>query len=175
MAVSILSRFQDRANETLLVALKRVLRYIKHTINYKLIYKCNNDKLLGYCDADWGGDLRDRKSTTGYCFIFSNCLISWCSKKQSTVSTSSTEAEYVALSMASSEACWLINMLNDFNMSNVSPVTILCDNQSAMVANTNTVKRLKHIDIKHHYVRELILLGKVNVKYVSTTEKRSCC
>lgn len=172
VAVSILSRFQDSANNTLLVALKRVLRYIKHTINYKLVYKCDDGKLLGFCDADWGGDLRDRKSTTGYCFIFSNCLISWCSKRQSTVSISSTEAEYVAMSMASSEACWLINLLNDFNIPNVSPVTILCDNQSAiMVANTNTVKRLKHIDIKYHYIRELILLGKINVKYVSTTEQ----
>lgn len=104
---------------------------------------------MGYCDADWGGDLSDRKSTTGYCFIFFNCLISWCSKKQGTVSISSTEAEYVGMSMVSSEASWLINILNDFNISNISPVTILCDNQSAiMVANTNTVKRLKHIDIK---------------------------
>lgn len=151
VVVSRLSRYQDCASEMLLKALKRVLRYTKHTINYKLLYKSDDENLVGYCDADWGGDIKDRKSTTGYCFIFSSCLISWCSKKQSNVSISSTEAEYVALSMAASE-------LNDLNISNVSPVTMLCDNQSAItIANTNSVKILKHIDIKFHFVRELIL------------------
>lgn len=170
--ISILSRYQDRASNMLLVALKRVLRYIKHTLDYKLIYNCNDDELVGFCDADWGGDLTDRKSTTGYCFKYANCLVSWCSKKQSTVSISSTEAEYVAMSMAGAEACWLSNMLCSFNIKNVTPAILFCDNQSAMViANTNTVKRLKHIDIKYHFIRELIEKQKICLKYVKTEEQ----
>lgn len=168
-ALSILSRYQHNANNSLLMALKRVLRYVKYTINYKLVYNCNNDMLIGYCDANWGGDLTDRRSTTGYCFMFANCLISWCSKKQASVSLSSTESEYIAISMAASEACWLINLLKDFNIVRVCPVTMFCDNQSAiMVANTDSVKRLKHIDIRFHFIKELVRNGKLVLKYIKT-------
>lgn len=172
IAVSILSRYQNTANNVLLTALKRVLRYVKHTINYKLVYKCTSNVLVGYCDANWGGDLKDRRSTTGYCFKFADCLISWSSKKQASVSLSSTESEYIAISMASSEACWLINLLKDFNIVKVCPVTIFCDNQSAiMVANTESVKRLKHIDIRYHFIKELIKCGKVLLKYIKTEDQ----
>lgn len=172
VAVSILSRYQNHANNTLLMALKRVLRYIKYTINYCLVYKCNNDMVLGYCDANWGGDLKDRKSTTGYCFKFANCLITWCSKKQASVSLSSTQSEYVAISMAASEACWLINLLQDFDIKNVCPVVMLSDSQSAiMAANTDCVKRLKHIDIRFHYIKELIKKGKILLKYIKTEDQ----
>lgn len=172
VAVSILSRYQDCASNMLLINLKRVLRYIKHTLNYRLVYKCDDSNLVGFCDADWGGDLRDRKSTTGYCFMYSNCLISWCSKKQSTVSLSSAESEYVAMSMAGSEACWIANVLCDFNVSNVCPAIMHCDNQAAItIANTNSVKRLKHIDIKYHYIRELIENKKICIQYVTTRDQ----
>lgn len=172
VAVSILSRYQNNANNTLLTALKRVLRYVKYTINYKLVYKCNSNLLLGYCDANWGGDLKDRRSTTGYCFMFADCLISWSSKKQASVSLSSTESEYIAISIAASEACWLINLLKDFNIVEVCPVTMYCDNQSAiMVANTESVKRLKHIDIRFHYIKELIKNGKLILKYIKTEDQ----
>lgn len=170
--VSLLSRYQKYANNMLLSALKRVLRYVKHTLDYKLVYKCNNNILEGYCDADWGGDLTDRRSTTGYLFKFSDCLISWCSKKQVSVSLSSTESEYVALSMAASEACWLVNLLNDFNIKNVCPVPIYCDNQSAIsVACTDSVKRLKHVDIRYHFIKELLKNNKLCLKYVKTSNQ----
>lgn len=174
ISVSILSRYQNRANNMLLSALKRVLRYIKHTLDYKLVYKCNGEgRLIGYCDANWGGDLVDRKSTTGYCFMFKNCMISWCSKKQCSVSLSSTESEYISMSMAAGEACWLINIIKDlFQNENMYPVTIFSDNQSAIkVASTECIKRLKHIDIRYHYVRELITKGKIVVKYVKTEDQ----
>ncbi|GBP78233.1 Retrovirus-related Pol polyprotein from transposon TNT 1-94 [Eumeta japonica] len=76
------------------------IQYKARLVARGLVYKCDDSNLVGFCDADWEGDLRDRKSTTGYCFMYSNCLISWCSKKQSTVSLSSAESEYVAMSMA---------------------------------------------------------------------------
>lgn len=171
-AVSMLSRYQKNANNTLLVALKRVLRYVKHSLDYKLVYKCNDTSLQGYCDADWGGNQGDRKSTSGYLYIFANCLIVWSSKKQTSVSLSSTESEYVAMSMAGSEACWLINLLHDFGFLNVCPVNIFCDNQSAILnANTESVKRLKHVDIRYHFLKDLVKNNKICVKYISTSEQ----
>lgn len=171
-AVSLLSRYQKCSNSALLSALKRVLRYVKHTLDYKLVYKCNNSVLQGYCDADWGGDHRDRKSTSGYLFTFANCLIMWCSKKQSSVSLSSTEAEYVSMSMAASEACWLINLLKDLDFKNNSPVQLYCDNQSAILnASTDSVKRLKHVDIRYHFIKDLIKNNKICIKYISTCEQ----
>ncbi|KAK9745024.1 hypothetical protein QE152_g7262 [Popillia japonica] len=94
-SVNLLSRYQDKANDSLLKALKRVLRYVKGSISVKLIYRpnCNTETLLGYVDADWG------------LFKLLNCTISWTSKKQQCVSISSTESEYIALSAAVCEDC----------------------------------------------------------------------
>lgn len=171
-AVSILSRYQKCANNILLSALKRVLRYVKYTLDYKLVYKCNDEMLKGFCDADWAGDQRDRKSTSGYLFMFANCLIVWSSKKQTSVSLSSTESEYIALSMAASEACWLINLLNDFSFQNTCPIKLFCDNQSAILnASTDCVKRLKHVDIRYHFVKDLIKNKKICIEYISTCEQ----
>lgn len=171
-AISILSRYQKCANSVLLSALKRVLRYVKHTIDYNLVYKCDDTMLQGFCDADWGGDQRNRKSTSGYLFTFANCLIVWCSKKQSSVSLSSTEAEYVSMSMAASEACWLVNLLRDFGFRNICPVNLFCDNQSAILnASTESVKRLKHVDIRYHFVKDLIKNNKICLKYICTSKQ----
>lgn len=170
--VSMLSRYQNCANNELLSALKRVLRYVRYSLDYKLVYKCKDIVLEGFCDADWGGDLKDRKSTSGFMFMLSKCLIVWCSKKQASVSLSSTESEYVSMSMAASEACWLINLLNDFGHKNVSPVNIFCDNQSAILnAGTEAIKRLKHVDIRYHFVKELIRNNKICVKYINTNDQ----
>lgn len=88
------------------------------------------------------------------------------------VSLSSTESEYVAISVSASEACWLINLLNDFGISDVCPAPLYCDNQSAIsVACTDTVKRLKHIDIRYHFIKELIKNGKMCLKYIKTSEQ----
>lgn len=128
--------------------------------------------LQGYCNADWGGDQKDRKSTSGYLFIFANCMIVWCSKKQSSVSLSSTEAEYVSMSMAASEACWLVNLLHDFDFQKNCPVKLYCDNQSAILnASTESVKRLKHVDIRYHFTKDLIKNNKIDIQYISTSKQ----
>ncbi|XP_043470934.1 uncharacterized protein LOC122504102 [Leptopilina heterotoma] len=105
-SVNLLSRFQDKANENLLKALKRVLRYVKGTIDMTLFFKPNCEKniLHGFVDSDWGGDTTDRKSTTGYVFKMYDCTVSWVSRKQQTVAISSTESEFVALSLAATDA-----------------------------------------------------------------------
>lgn len=152
-SISLLSRFQNCARENLLVALKRVLRYIKGTLNLFLVYKKNNidTVVTGYADADWGSDTTDRKSTSGFClFVFGN-IISWNSKKQSTVAISTTEAEYIALSFCVSEACWLRNLLLEIKLIDLdTKVIIYEDNQSAIRSSNSheQLKRMKHLDIK---------------------------
>ncbi|KAK9686340.1 hypothetical protein QE152_g37261, partial [Popillia japonica] len=88
-SISLLSRYQNCASQQLHVCLKRVLRYIKGTVDLRIVYKLYNDIMLtGYADADWAGDTTDRKSTSGYCFLIYGCIVSWASKKQSTVALS---------------------------------------------------------------------------------------
>lgn len=115
--------------------------------------------------------MNDEKPTTGYCFIVVNCLISWCSRKQSSVSLPSTEPEYIATrmaatSMAASKACWLINLLSESYFKNICPVVIDCNNQSAiMIAKTDTVKRLNNVEIRYHFIKEQIRKVETHLKY----------
>lgn len=172
--VSILSRFQKCASEELWNMLKRVLRYIKGTIDLSLVFERNkNDVIIvGYVDSDWGGDLVDRRSTAGFVFKIFGSPVSWCTRKQPSVALSSTEAEYMALSMATAEACWLKQLITDFFI-NVEYVLIYEDNQSSIKVAKNPVlhKRMKHIDIKHHFIREKIVEGLIKLSYVETSEQ----
>ena len=96
-AVSVLSRFMHCASEVHLQAVKRIVRYVKGTIDYGVKYThSQNFQFHGYSDSDWGGSIDDMKSTTGYCFSFGLDMFSWSSKKQNIVAQSTTEAEYVA-------------------------------------------------------------------------------
>lgn len=168
ISVSILSRYQTCASQDLWQALKRVLRYIKGTLHLSLIFKCEDidNIIVGYADADWAGDRTDRKSTTGYIFKLFGNPISWRSQKQSTVALSSTEAEYIALSQSVSEACWLRYLLHDFEIfDRYVCVMIFEDNQSAIKVSKNPEfhKRLKHVDIKVHFIRDKIKKNIVNI------------
>jgi len=98
-AVGVVSRFNSNPSEAHLTAVKRILRYLKGTVDLALKYRKSADEmLLAYSDADWAGDVDDRHSTTGNIFVMTGGAISWLSKKQSTVALSTAEAEYVALS-----------------------------------------------------------------------------
>jgi hypothetical protein len=143
---------------------------LKGTSNLCLIFRKSGDiNLQGYVDADWGGAL-DRKSFTGLIFKLGNNVISWESRKQATVSLSSTESEYVGLSQASKEALYLRSLLNSLTTVNNKPVLVFNDNQSAhkIAANKMMHNRTKHIDIKYHFIRECVLANKVEIKYMPT-------
>lgn len=174
ITVSILSRYQSCASIDLWQSLKRILRYLKGTKNLCLNFKVPNEDinmLTGYVDSDWAGDRVDRKSTSGYVFKLLNCSVSWCSRKQCTVALSTTEAEYIALSLGVSEACWIRYFVHDFKLDNdFICVKIFADNQSAIKVSKNPEfhKRLKHVDIKFHFVRDKINNGVVTVNYLST-------
>lgn len=129
----------------------------------------DSEILIGYVDADWGSDINDRKSVSGYIFKVFGCTVSWSSKKQQTVATSSSEAEYVALSSAVSEAIWLRGLLQDMYVMKDEPVTIYEDNNGCIHMASNTeMKRAKHIDIRHHFVRDFVGKGTIEIKSIST-------
>lgn len=168
-AVSYMSQFNNCFTETHFKHAKRILRYLKGTKNYGLTFKGNESYLECFVDADWGNSSLDRRSYTGYCFQFSGSSISWESKKQNTVALSSTEAEYMAISEASKEAIYLKSLLQELMGVN-GCVTLYNDNMGAQKLAVNPVfhKRTKHIDVRHHFIRNAIHEKHVNLKYLET-------
>ena len=151
-SVGILSRFMKEPRELHWRFLKRLLKYVKTTKDYSLVFTKNEGikiDLIGYTGSDYAGDLEDRKSTSGYLFCYKGCLVSWNSSKQKTVSLSSTEIEYIALANAAKEALWLKQLLNELNK-DANQTLIYCDNKSTicLAKNPEMHSRTKHIDIR---------------------------
>lgn len=171
--VGYLGRFQQDSSTVHWNALKRVVRYLSGTKSLGLEFRLSNkaEALVGYADADWAADLEDRKSVSGSVFKVYGCTVSWSSKKQSTVSLSSSEAEYVALSAAAAEAVWISGILEDLHVV-ANPVTIFEDNRGCVcMAKNLESKRTKHIDVKHHFIRDLVERGTLNIEPIGTRDQ----
>jgi len=156
---------------------KRILRYLVGTKTLKLNYNkdndnINNSKLVGYSDASYAEDKKNRKSITGYTFMKNGGAISWRSKKQSITTLSSTEAEYVALTMTAQECLWLIKLQNEIENTNEA-VIIYEDNQSTIKLAENFVNsdRTKHIAVRMHFIRDQIENNLIKLKYIPTTDQ----
>ena len=110
--------------------------------------------LSGYCDVDYAGDLKTRRFTIGYVFMIGSSVVSWCSKRQPTVSLSTTEAEYSATAMAAQESVWLLQLLKDLNQDAEYQVPLFCDNLSLIRLAENPVfhARTKHIEVHYHFI-----------------------
>ncbi|XP_036327158.1 secreted RxLR effector protein 161-like [Rhagoletis pomonella] len=173
-AISSESGFNNQPGRPQGNAVKRIFRYLKGTSDLKLTFGPNgkNSELHGYCDADWTSDIDDRKSCTSYVFKYQNGSISWTSKTHPAVAPSSAEAEYMALSAASQEAIWIQQFLAELTTDEVKPIKIYSDNQSAINMGQNEIysPRTKHIDIRHHFVRECINNGNVKLEYTNTIQ-----
>ena len=170
-AVNNVAKFTANPTKEHWTAVKRIFRYLKGTINYGLLYSENaSPDCVGFSDADWAGDLNDRKSTSGYTFQMSGATVSWRSKKQTCVALSTAEAEYIALSAATQEALWMRQLLTNLSVNIEKPITIYEDNQSAIAMSKNPQfhGRSKHIDIKHHFVRDQVEKKTVTVLYCPT-------
>ncbi|BES99741.1 Hydra magnipapillata [Nesidiocoris tenuis] len=170
-AVNSLSQFNESYGTEHWKAAKRVLRYLNGTLEYGLVFKKTEEPIQGFCDADWGNCGTDRRSYSGYFFRFGGAAITWEARKQRTVALSSVEAEYMALAEAAREATYLKNFLRNIGYQTDS-INVKCDSQGAKMLAENPVHhaRSKHIDIKHHFVRQALEDGVLNISYLPTSE-----
>jgi len=161
---------------------KRVLRNVKKTHHLGLLFGGGGGPRDGvvvlapsFCDADWAGDRTDRRSTTGYVVKVNGSTVSWASKKQTTVALSSAEAEYMAAGAAVQEMLWVRSLLREMGFEQDGASVLLCDNQAAMAMAANDVHhaRTKHIDIRHHFIREHVAAGTVRLEYVASADQQA--
>jgi transposase InsO family protein len=174
-AVGILSKFASSPGQQHWVAVKRVMRYIKQTADYRLVLggtPSGSIVLEGWIDADWAGDLDNRRSTSGYVFTVGTGATAWASKLQATVASSSTEAEYIAMAFGSREGVWERALCGELGFRQKEPTVIHEDNQGAMSLVKNPVNhsRTKHIDICHHVIRDLFENKTLNFLYCPSSE-----
>ncbi|KAG8500185.1 hypothetical protein CXB51_004397 [Gossypium anomalum] len=129
------------------------------------------NKVIGYVDADFAGDLDKRRSLTGYVFTIGGCAISWKATLQTTVTLSTIEAEYMAITEACKEAIWLKGLFSELN-GDLQISTIFCDSQSAIFLTKDQMfhERTKHIDVRYHFIRDIIARGDIVVSKISTHE-----
>lgn len=171
-AVSYLSQFNAHYGGVHWKAAKRVLRYLKGTKDMKLHFKSDSQLYpTGYADADYGNNLVDRRSYTGFMFMMSGAPVSWEARKQRTVALSTTEAEYMALGEACKEAIYLKTLINE-TFGITQAITIYTDNQSSIkLAHNNTYHaRTKHIDIRHHFIRDSLSHHNLQIQYIHTND-----
>lgn len=173
-ATSILSRKLECPTYRDWQEAKRILRYLKGTKCLRLRLGTVNSNmesdLIGYVDADHAGDQTDRKSNSGYVFLYRGAPISWTCRKQTSVAISSTEAEYIALSEACQELVSLVRVFEDLSIHTTLPIRIMEDNQSCIqLATSKRIgRRSKHIETRYHYVRELTEKNTINLQYCSS-------
>jgi hypothetical protein len=173
-AVNTLSQFLVEPRRVHLVVAKHVMRYLKGTLDCGLSYNGDRDfRLSGYTDSDWVGSVSDRKSTSGCCFSMGSAMISWQSRKQSSIALSMAEAEYIVACSASCEAIWLRKLLTGLFDLEMEATAILCDNQSCikMIENPVFHDKSKHIEIRYHYIHDMVQRGAIKLRYISTDEQ----
>jgi hypothetical protein len=168
-AVNMLCRFTSRPGPTQCAALKGVLLYLKGTMRLGITYSPGDSTIQGWFNAHYGGDLKIRKSTTGYVFTCNHGPVSWSSKLLPTVAQSTTKAEFMAAGAACKDALWWRKTQVDYSLS-TKPISIITDNQSslAIIKNGATSNATKHIDIVHHATHDAVVAKKVSFDYTPT-------
>lgn len=174
-AVRALSQFASNPGPEHWTAVKRVFRYLRGTLDHAITYEAQDDDTVvvnGFSDADWAQDPMDRRSISGNVFHLAGGAISWASKKQPTVALSSMEAEYMAASVATQQTIWLRNLFTELNFQQHESSTLFLDNRSAihLASDPQFHNRSKHIDIRHHFVRERQDDGTINIVWIPTEE-----
>jgi hypothetical protein len=170
ISVCMCARFQSDPKECHLVAVKRILIYLVSTPCFGIWYpKGPTFDLIRYSDSDYVGCKVDRKSTSGMCQFLGRSLVSWSSKKQTSVSLSTAEVEYVAAGQCCAQLLWMRQTLRDFGY-NLSKVPLLCDNESAIRLVDNPIEHnhTKHIDIRYHFLRDHQQRGDIDIYHIST-------
>nr|CAA49283.1 gag,protease,endonuclease, reverse transcriptase,RNaseH [Volvox carteri f. nagariensis] len=177
-SVGALARHMSKPTVEHWQAAKGVVRYIAGTAGLGIVFspKSSNPSLHGYCDSDYAACVDTRRSTTGYVFLNAGGAVSWSSRLQPTVATSTAEAEYMASGAATKEALWYRHLARDLQM-RVSSVPILCDSQAAIKIINNPISsaRSKHIDVLHHFVRERVARGEIVFSYCKSADMVADC
>jgi len=174
--VNKVSQFMHAPRDTRWSAVKWILRFLKSTIDHGLlIKKCSSTQLFAYSDADWAGCPDNRKSSSGYCVFLGSNLLSWSSKKQPTVSRSSTEVEYKAVANAAVELIWIQALFRELGVFLSYAPILFCDNIGATYLSSNPAfhSRTKHIAIDYHFVRERVAFKTLLVKFLSSKDQVS--
>ncbi|KAJ3473654.1 hypothetical protein NLI96_g12893 [Meripilus lineatus] len=168
-SVSLLAQFMSNPGRAHWEAAKRVLRYVKGTLDYRLTYGSTTSGLESFSDADWASQSH-RHSISGYIFLIDGGAISWSSKKQPIIALSTAEAEYIALNHAGRELVWLRQLLSEIARPLHHPSILLCDNQSAIALSRDNMinARTKHFDIRYHWIRELVSKNTLTIIYCPT-------
>ena len=178
-ATSMLSRFMSEPSDVHRETAKRVLRYVKGSMHVCLKYPGPNiqgvcNAVVTYGEADYAADVDKRRSTTGMVVTMNGCTVVWFSKLQTIVATSTTEAEFIAASTSVKEGLWLSKLMGEMN-GVVSPVCLMCDNQSTVKLIKNHTSgergRSKHIDIQFQAIRDRYQRGELIVQYVETSKQ----
>jgi hypothetical protein len=157
--VGLVGRFQANPKETHLLVVKRIFKYLQGNIEYGLWYKKNACLTRrSYTNEDWVGSIDDRKSTSGGAFFLGSCLVSCISKKKTSIYLSKTEAEYIATTSCCMQVLWIKTNLKDIQFPCDQPISIMCDNTSAINLSKNHVQhsKTKHIPIKYHFLKEQV-------------------
>ena len=172
-STSLCARYQANPREPHLTAVKRIFRYLKGEPNLGLWYPREIDfNLVGYSDSDFAGCKIDTKSTSGSCQLLGGRLVSWFSKKQKSISTSTAEAEYIAAGSCCAQILWMKHQLKDYGLS-YTKVPIYCDNQSAIAMTGNPVQHslTKHISIRYHFIREHVQQKEIEMHFIPTDQQ----
>jgi hypothetical protein len=172
-SVCMCARFQTAPKECHLTAVKRIMRYLKCTPNIGLWYpKGAQFELVGYSDSDYAGCKIDRKSTSGGCQLLGCSLVSWSSKKQNSMALSTAEAEYISVGSCCAQLLWMKQTLLDYGI-DFKYILLLCDNESAIKIANNPVQhsRTKHIDIRHHFLRDHVSKGDIKIDGIGTNDQ----
>jgi hypothetical protein len=169
-SVEVYAQFRANPKESHLTTINHIIRYVNDTLLYGIWYSREiNLVVAGYFDADWVGNADDRKSTLGGCFYVGNNLVAWMSRKQASISLSTAEAEYIAAGSCCTQLLWMKKLLCDYGFTHDTMI-INYDNTSAINISKNLVQhsRTKHIDIKHHFLRDLVESEVVSLSFIPT-------
>ncbi|GJT34377.1 retrotransposon protein, putative, ty1-copia subclass [Tanacetum coccineum] len=171
-AVSVVSRYLANPGKNHWEAVKWILKYLRGTANVGLVYGTNRGNhvdVTGFVDSDYAKDPDKGRSITGYAFLVQGCVVSWKATLQHVVALSTTEAEYMALTEAVKEAIWLRGLLEELGVE-LNTVAVNCDNQGAIHLSRNHVfhERTKHINVRYHFIREVLEAKTVKVLKVGT-------